>query len=118
MHETGKPHVATDDYYIPEHIQPHVDFITPTVHFDTKMGMAKELPKRNLNGDVLEKRAPVSTAAAGTPVQTKAAVKDITNPANGFHPKKGSDINIQNIITELENCNRFIVPDCLRVRTF
>ena len=113
-HQTGKPHVATDDYYIPEHIAPHVDFITPTVHFDTKMGMAKELQKRDLNGEVVEKRAPMSTAAAGTPVQTKAAVKDITNPNNGFNPKKGSDININNIITELENCNQFIVPDCLR----
>lgn len=41
-HETGKPHVATDDYYIPEHIQPHVDFITPTVHFDSKLSMAKQ----------------------------------------------------------------------------
>lgn len=42
MHESGKPHVATDDYYIPEYIQPHIDFITPTVHFDTKLHMAKE----------------------------------------------------------------------------
>lgn len=68
------------------------------------------------NGDVLEKRAPptLSTAAAGVPVQTKAAVKEITSPNNGFHPKKGTDLNIQNIITELQNCNQFIVPDCLR----
>lgn len=68
------------------------------------------------NGDVLGKRAPatLSTAAAGTPVETKAAVKVITNPSNGFHPKKGEDINIENIITELEECDEFIVPDCLR----
>lgn len=118
---TGKPHVACDDYSVPEYVQPHVDFITPTVHFDTKIPQAKLLPKREFDETRLEKREPepipapvASTAAAGPPVASKAAVKIITSPNNGFLPKKGPEINIQNIITELENCNEFIVPDCLR----
>ena len=109
---TGKPHVACSEYHIPDHLSPHVDFITPTVHFDSKVAQAA-LPKREMP----EKRAAtasVSTAAAGVPVQTMAAVNVIKNPNNGYHPKKGTDLNIKNIITELQNCNKFIVPDCLR----
>ena len=117
--QTGKPHVGCSEYSIPEYIRPHIDFITPTVHFDTKIPQAKPLQQRAFDESILEKRVPqaspsVSTAAVGAPVETKAAVNVITNPNNGFHPKKGADINIQSIITELENCNQFIVPDCLR----
>ena len=119
---TGKPHVGCSDYSIPDYVQPHVDFITPTVHFDTKIPQAKPLPKQAFDESKLQKRAPEpapapavsSTAAAGVPVQSHAAVNVIHSPTNGFLPKKGADINIQNIITELENCNQFIVPDCLR----
>ena len=115
---TGKPHVACYEYHIPDHLQPHVDFVTPTVHFDTRIPQAA-LPKRPLEHSNVEKRDPsvtpsVTTAAAGVPVKTKAAVKVITNPNNGYHPKKGEAINIKGIIAELQNCNQFIVPDCLR----
>ena len=111
-HETGKPHVGCSYYSVPDHLQPHVDFITPTVHFDTKIQQVK--PKPLERREPIEKRATPTTAAAGVPVQSEAAVKVITNPNNGVHPKKGADINIQSIITELENCDEFIVPDCLR----
>ena len=117
---TGKPHVGCSEYSVPDYVQPHVDFITPTVHFDTKIPQAKPLPKRELDDALLEERAPrpqpavSSTAAAGVPVQSHAAVNVITNPTNGFLPKKGATLDIQSIITELENCNEFIVPDCLR----
>jgi len=124
---TGKPHVGCSEYSIPEYVQPHVDFITPTVHFDTKIPQAKPLPKRDFDEARLEERTPesatstasasasvVGTAAAGAPVQSKAAVDVITNPNSGFLPKKGPQINIDNILAELQNCNKFIVPDCLR----
>lgn len=110
-HTTGKPHVGCDDYSIPEFVRPHVDFITPTVHFDTKIPQARHREKRDMSP---KKRAPPSVAAAGTPVESKAAVHKITNPNGGYLPKKGADVNIQSIITELENCDEFIVPDCLR----
>lgn len=110
-HSTGKPHVGCDEYSIPESVQPHVDFITPTVHFDTKIPQSRHMEKRELP---LEKRATPTLAAAGVPVESKAAVNKITTPNGGYLPKKGADINIQSIITELENCDEFIVPDCLR----
>ncbi|KDQ11416.1 hypothetical protein BOTBODRAFT_35307 [Botryobasidium botryosum FD-172 SS1] len=36
-HESGQPHVACDSYSVPQAIQNHIDFITPTVHFDAKV---------------------------------------------------------------------------------
>ena len=109
-HITGKPHVGCDDYSVPEYVQPHVDFITPTVHFDTKIPQSRHTEKRDVP---LEKRAS-AVAAAGVPVQSKAAIKKITNPNGGYLPKKGANIDIKGIIAELQNCNQFIVPDCLR----
>ncbi|KAL8821248.1 MAG: hypothetical protein Q9223_000673 [Gallowayella weberi] len=104
-HSTGKPHVACSEYHVPKHVTPHVDFITPTVHFDAKIPQGVAQP--------IEKRAPTTTAAAGHPVQTKAAL-GIGAPSSGSLPKKGAQINIKAIIDELKNCNRFITPNCLR----
>ena len=104
QHETGKAHIGCDEYHVPEHLVRHVDFITPTIHFDTKLHQA-----------VVKRDAATSTAAAGVPVKTKAAVNILKNPNGGFLPKKGESLGLlKNIITELENCNKFITPDCLR----
>ena len=110
-HNTGKPHVGCHDYSIPGYVQPHVDFITPTVHFDTKLPQTRHGEKRD---PLPKKRVAPTVAAAGTPIESEAAVRKITNPNGGYLPKKGDDIDIQSIIMELENCDEFIVPDCLR----
>ncbi|OJA13987.1 hypothetical protein AZE42_04597 [Rhizopogon vesiculosus] len=36
-HESGTKHIACDSYHLPEHVIPHVDFVTPTIHFDAKL---------------------------------------------------------------------------------
>lgn len=111
-HTSGTPHIGCSEYHIPENVKPHVDFITPTVHFDTKIS---HLPQKRAPKPDFVKRQASSTGAEGHPVATKVAVKEITNPNNGFHPKEGANLGLlENIITELENCNTFIVPDCLR----
>ncbi|KAJ3794437.1 peptidase S8/S53 domain-containing protein [Lentinula aff. detonsa] len=33
-HEFGQEQVACNEYYLPEHVAPHVDIVTPSVHFD------------------------------------------------------------------------------------
>jgi tripeptidyl-peptidase-1 len=33
-HETGTEHVACNEYHLPQHISPHVDFVLPTIHFN------------------------------------------------------------------------------------
>ena len=103
----GKPHVACSKYHVPEHIKRHVDFITPTVHFDTKMPMAQEEYEKKV------KRISTPTAAAGHPVNPKAAL-GVGAPSSGSLPKKGTDINIKNLIDELNNCDVHITPNCLR----
>ena len=67
-HVAGKPHVGCSEYHIPEHIAHHVDFITPTVHFDSKIPQSQDDWARK------HKRAATTTAAAGTPVKTDAAL--------------------------------------------
>ena len=67
-HASGKPHVGCTEYHIPEHIATHIDFITPTVHFDTKIPQSQDGWARK------HKRAATMTAAAGTPVKTHAAL--------------------------------------------
>ncbi|MCJ1352337.1 MAG: hypothetical protein MMC33_002321 [Icmadophila ericetorum] len=90
-HETGKPHVACTEYHVPEHIRAHVDFITPTVHFDARIHPVDgKLKKRKL----------------GT---------GVGSPGSGSLPKEGAtNLNLNSIISELENCDNLIVPDCLR----
>ena len=36
-HATGKPHIACDSYSVPTSIAHHIDFITPTIHFDVRV---------------------------------------------------------------------------------
>ena len=37
-HESGHPHVACTSYSVPQVVREHVDFITPTLHFDVALG--------------------------------------------------------------------------------
>ena len=97
-HKTGKPHVSCAEYHVPENVAPHVDFITPGVSFDTKIPQA--VAKK------AERRAATTTAAAGHPVQTKAAL-GIGAPGAGSLPKKGTNIDIKGLIDELKNCNQY-----------
>ncbi|KAF2232319.1 subtilisin-like protein [Viridothelium virens] len=96
----GQPHVACESYSLPAHVQPHVDFITPTVHFDAKVEPVKS--KRQLR-----KR---QSAQANKPAR-------VVKPGSwtGWLPKLGRMLpSRKSIIKELENCDEQIVPDCLR----
>lgn len=102
---TGQAHVACEDYSIPEDIQKHVDFVTPTVHFDAKVSNPK---KRR----ALEERG-TSTSTSGHSVQPGIG-HSIGSPGDKSLPKDGGRIPFGTIINELENCDTSIVPDCLR----
>ncbi|MCJ1484230.1 hypothetical protein MMC06_004398 [Schaereria dolodes] len=100
-HESGQPHVACSEYHVPEHVRPHVDFITPTVHFDAKIKPPKDSDNYKM------KRA---THSVGTSVGL---------PGSPSLPKPGPVLeNFENIIAEilaeLSMCNMYITPDCLR----
>jgi tripeptidyl-peptidase-1 len=91
---TGQAHVACEDYSIPEEIRHHVDFVTPTVHFDAKI----EAPKQRRS---LEERK-------STTVQPGIAHNI------GSLPKPGGSASFSTLINELENCDVSITPNCLR----
>ncbi|KAG2122346.1 subtilisin-like protein [Suillus clintonianus] len=83
-HETGTKHIACDSYHLPEHVVPHVDFVTPTIHFDAR----------------IEKRNSQSRVPIGQPGQ------------GGSSPKTTGQID--GILDQIEDCDKQITPICLR----
>ena len=104
---TGQGHIACEDYSIPEDIQRHVDFVTPTVHFDARV----ENPKKR---QAIKDRG-TANSTTGPNVQPGIG-NSIGSPGSGSLPKKGGDIPFGTKFNELEleNCDTSIVPDCLR----
>jgi tripeptidyl-peptidase-1 len=91
---TGQPHIACEEYSLPKHLKSHVDFITPTVHFDTPVkGRSDQLKKRQ---------------------ETPQTAKQIGNPGAWSAPKLGQFLDKSQFITELEQCDKQITPNCLR----
>ena len=97
-HSSGQLHIACDDYSVPADVQKHIDFIMPTVHFDTKI-VAN--PDRTIKRDIGANLKP-------------------GNPGNGFLPKKGPTIKGPGPQPDAlqpqakTNCNTQITPECLR----
>jgi tripeptidyl-peptidase I len=111
MHtKTGQTHIACDAYSIPEEIQKHVDFITPTVHFDTRVRATKKRRKVNSHEIQSVKR---HTSVVGHKVEPGIA-HSIGGPGDGSLPKQGDSIFPGNVLNELESCDTLISPDCLR----
>lgn len=107
---SDESHVACDEYSIPEDIRNHIDFITPTVHFDAKIKNPKKKRDMNENEIDIAKR---QTSAAGHNVQPGIG-HSIGSPGDGSLPKSGGKLPIGTILNELKHCDTSIVPDCLR----
>ncbi|KAF8435036.1 peptidase S8/S53 domain-containing protein [Boletus edulis BED1] len=86
-HMSGKEHVACEVYYLPQHVQPHVDFVTPSVHFDAKL-------TRRSSGE------------------SAAPARDIQRVGFSTGPKTGGTVS--GVIDGLEQCDMYITPICLR----
>ncbi|KAG0699469.1 peptidase S8/S53 domain-containing protein [Suillus ampliporus] len=67
-HETGTKHIACESYHLPEHVVPHVDFVTPTIHFDAK---PQKYDQHN--------RVPIGQPGQGSSPKTTGKVQDILN---------------------------------------
>ncbi|KAG8220430.1 peptidase S8/S53 domain-containing protein [Butyriboletus roseoflavus] len=83
-HETGAEHVACESYHLPEHVAAHVDFVTPTVHFDAK----------------LSKRS--------------GGLKSIGLPSGSNGPKTTGQVLDWIDPDQLSHCDTHITPSCLR----
>jgi tripeptidyl-peptidase-1 len=75
-----------EKYHVPKHVQPHLDLVTPSVHFDTK---------------IHRRGAP---AKSGT---------HIGQPGAGVVTPKSTG-TVKSFVDELENCDTHITPLCLR----
>ncbi len=108
---TGQAHVACEEYSLPEDIEQHIDFVTPTVHFDAKVGNPKKRRTLNEKENAIAKR---QTSATGHNVQPGIG-HSIGFPGDGSLPKYGGKISsLESIIKQLDNCDVAITPDCLR----
>lgn len=63
-HESGQPHIACEEYSIPAHLQGHVEFVYPTVHFDAKL-KARGLSEDAAGDLAVEKRDSDSNRGRG-----------------------------------------------------
>jgi tripeptidyl-peptidase I len=91
--KTGDDFLAVEDYSVPAHIQEHVDFITPTVHFDLAVKMKG-------------KRTDLEGRAAG-------AKHSFPKPVSQLHPDP-LRVPLSSVTFNLTNCDRYITPECLQ----
>ena len=75
-------------YHLPEHVQPHIDLVTPSVHFDAKL-------TRRSGGE------------------SAASARSIGQPGAGAAPLKTAG-KVSEVLGELEQCDEYITPICLR----
>ncbi|KAL1882045.1 hypothetical protein VTK73DRAFT_2759 [Phialemonium thermophilum] len=108
-HDTaGHYHVACDRYHVPDHLVEHIDIITPTVHFDQRLGHSRENNHFELSDEQqteLKKRT----------LQTRQARVEhgiLGSPNGGTGPKQGA--TIKNALMDLNQCDAMITPQCLR----
>ena len=91
---TGNTHVACDDYSLPPGIRKHVDFILPSVHFDSRIG-------------------PRSASRDGQREQEDHHVR-IGDPKSGWLPKAVQSIDKSDLHYQLAGCDQQTTPACLR----
>ena len=87
-------HVACTEYSVPRVIQRHIDFVTPTIHFDVRVDTPPSSPS-------VKKRQSNSSNCLGC-------------SSNGWLPKIGQKI-IEDINTlKLSKCLNYTLPICLQ----
>jgi tripeptidyl-peptidase-1 len=93
---------AVEEFYsLPAHIRPHIDFVTPTLHFDMKLGKKSDtdFEKR----DHLEKRI-VGTLKIPLGSPDSPTVPKFVSPPDPFQVFFGNT----------SQCDQYITPACLR----
>lgn len=101
-------HIACDKYHVPEHLVEHIDLITPTVHFDQRIGQNREGKQVNVSEDHQQELKRRSLAKRQRPESGILGIAE----NDGFSPKQGAVI--QNALATLENCDTMLTLDCIR----
>ncbi|PPQ70161.1 hypothetical protein CVT24_003888 [Panaeolus cyanescens] len=95
-HDNGDEHIACTEYHLPKHIAPHIDLITPSIHFDT----------------VLRKRSSSSSSASTSQL---LSAKKIGQPGHGITPRTTGTVHASELsLNDLSKCDDMITPPCLR----
>lgn len=102
-HHSGHKHVACEEYSIPAHLMDHVDIITPTVHFDKKIGAPRRVQTYERLPEPLYK-------LNRRDVQTSSGI--LGSPNDASNPKQGDEV--KNALMTLDNCDTMITPPCLQ----
>jgi len=102
-HGSGKEHLACESYSLPEEVQPQVELVTPTVHFDAP------IPRPRQESPQLRRRASNVKPVSG-------AAKSIGKPSSLNGPKLSPDHSSGRVqgLGELDTCDQAITPACLR----
>ena len=103
--ETGQMQIACQEYSIPEYLQKHVDFVTPTVHFDARAVKSEQNSR-------VKKRQPSQES------KEVGAARSIGMPGSGSLAKPGRIMDKSGLVlqkTTMDICSVLITPDCLRM---
>ncbi|KAJ8502390.1 hypothetical protein ONZ45_g11805 [Pleurotus djamor] len=96
VHDTGKEHIACEEYHLPEHVAPHVDLVLPSVHFDAQVHRRSDVNTPLDLGQPSSGRGPKTTG--GLP----SVPKELK-----FHNNNAK-------AAAVDNCWSVLTPDCLR----
>lgn len=125
-HEEGGRHVACGEYSVPSGVSAHVDFVTPGVAFDGRVGggggrkqvrQERDLPEplKALNRraeEVKRRRRDGMGAGIGMGVGDTKPVGKMGSPEDASNPKQGADV--KNALMTLANCDTMITTACLQ----
>ncbi|KAI1881799.1 hypothetical protein JX265_000625 [Neoarthrinium moseri] len=104
----GHSHVACDKYHVPEHLVEHIDLITPTVHFDRRVGHERENKKIGVTEGQTQELKKRSLSKRQRPEHGILG----SGANDGFSPKQGAVI--ENALASLANCDQMLTIDCIR----
>ncbi|RDW61306.1 hypothetical protein BP5796_11198 [Coleophoma crateriformis] len=105
-HSTGEKHIACDHYSVPAHLTEHIDIITPTIHFDKKIGSPRKVLAHDDLPDTVHElnRRALFTDGLGGGI--------VGSPTDASNPKQGAAVT--NALMTLDNCDTMITMECLR----
>jgi tripeptidyl-peptidase-1 len=112
---SGQSHIACSEYSLPKHVQDHVDFITPTLHFDARIAASK--------ADILARSERPASFQYTDSSRKRSIGSGIGSALNRWGPKKGKIIGVlkqilglikSTLLQEVFPCSSYITPSCLR----
>lgn len=102
--DTRAIHLAAMEYSLPSHIQEHIDFVMPTVHFNAH-------PRNIKNSAALKKRL---VKALGTPTGGNVAKPKVIPIQKSQYPSFLPSLNRTIQTLSISQCGTRITPACLR----